>query len=584
MNQATIRKWSVRKCYEELYDKTDLAPGTRRGDKYMANYWEKLSGNPPVGEITNQTLTQFKQAMLDAGKSPASINSVLKFLRKVLRMLSPQETGNPAGLGIIERRPYTKPVKDIRPIPPRIPLDDLTAFYAACKHATGPRKFVNPTDWWKALIVTAYFTGLRRGDLFRLRHEQIDLERGELRFVASKTGKPDAFPLHPIACEHIGRIWHPISPARRFVFQGFGGGVSLYSQFKRICEAAKLKTQFRLHDIRKTAASEIDRVDFGLGKVFMQHVPKSVTDVHYLNKMPELCEAIAEMRVPRGWQPGVKMQERAARDAIETQEKLRPVDYLAPVKPDGKYWRFDPGRWSFHGSPWFQMPRRNLQVLKLLALSQEPVTIPEIIGNVWPGGSPDVKNLEHSLRSRISVIRKTLRQALGLPASHDPVPCMERGHGGAWSIYLPVEVIDGRWNLMGGKPSEPPLRERNPLIDDISAVHPPKDFWRINCQTYQYRGSEPYRVRGELIELLRILSSASGYVSYFQLAVKWHDGRNDRAARDSVHNRIKKLRDRLRKDLSLPEDFDPVCFTNSIEGGGWSLQMPVEMLADDLAA
>ncbi len=55
------------------------------------------------------------------------------------------------------------------------------------------------------LIVTGLSTGLRRGDVCRLRWEQVDLERGALRLVAAKTGVSLTLPILPRLREVLER-------------------------------------------------------------------------------------------------------------------------------------------------------------------------------------------------------------------------------------------------------------------------------------------------------------------------------------------------------------------------------------------
>ena len=70
----------------------------------------------------------------------------------------------------------------------------------------------------------------------------------------------------------------------------------------RFLEHAKVK--FTLHDIRRTAASEVDRIDRGIGPVFLQHKQFDVSSVYYLNADEELREAMFKMRVPIAFKHG----------------------------------------------------------------------------------------------------------------------------------------------------------------------------------------------------------------------------------------------------------------------------------------
>ena len=63
-------------------------------------------------------------------------------------------------------------------------------------------------DWWRALIVFAYMSGWRVGQLLALKWSDVDLDAGTAISQAEHNkGKRDCFiPLHKIVVEHCGRF------------------------------------------------------------------------------------------------------------------------------------------------------------------------------------------------------------------------------------------------------------------------------------------------------------------------------------------------------------------------------------------
>ena len=99
------------------------------------------------------------------------------------------------------------------------------------------------------------YTGMRRGELFRLKWEHIDFERGFIRLVDPKGGQEAKIPLNEGARALLESHPHIGSP---FVFPGRGGGQrkDIIKQVNRIKDRAGLPKDFRaLHGLRHVYAS-----------------------------------------------------------------------------------------------------------------------------------------------------------------------------------------------------------------------------------------------------------------------------------------------------------------------------------------
>ena len=59
---------------------------------------------------------------------------------------------------------------------------------------------------WRSMILFAFYTGQRLGDVALLRWSNLDLERGELRLVTQKTGRRLQLPLAPPLLAHLGTL------------------------------------------------------------------------------------------------------------------------------------------------------------------------------------------------------------------------------------------------------------------------------------------------------------------------------------------------------------------------------------------
>jgi hypothetical protein len=274
-----------------------------------------------------------------------------------------------------------------------------------------------------------------------LRREQFDLEAGTLTFSASKTQKDDVFPLHPVANLHLRTIWQP---ERERVFRGGPvAGSYLYRLWHNILDKAEVP-RFTFHDLRRTGASEIERVKPGMASVFLQHAPRSVTTRHYLNVTEELREVIHAMRLPECFECGPRL-------AGEIQGRLRDVrlkaaaEYLAPP-PKGNApedWEFQYGQFAFRGE-WRRLTGQSLLMLRALALSPTPLDVRQIAFAVYgPDIDPDLQSYHDRIKIIACNLRKFLRDAFAFPDGWNACPCVDRT-GPAWTVATPpAELIGG---------------------------------------------------------------------------------------------------------------------------------------------
>ncbi len=107
-----------------------------------------------------------------------------------------------------------------------------------------------------AMIRLALFTGLRRGEMFKLRWDDVDFERGFITLRDPKGGVDQKVPLNDAARELLAG--HPRIEGSPFVFPGRSGRqrTDIKNAVKRIRDRAGLPDDFRpLHGMRHTFAS-----------------------------------------------------------------------------------------------------------------------------------------------------------------------------------------------------------------------------------------------------------------------------------------------------------------------------------------
>lgn len=106
-----------------------------------------------------------------------------------------------------------------------------------------------------AFIRFALFTGLRRGELFKLQWDDVDFERGIITLKDPKSGKTESIPVSGEAME----VLRTLEVISSFVFPGENGKQrsNFHGPWRRIREAAGLPKGFRFHGLRHHFASTL---------------------------------------------------------------------------------------------------------------------------------------------------------------------------------------------------------------------------------------------------------------------------------------------------------------------------------------
>lgn len=137
------------------------------------------------------------------------------------------------------------------------------------------------------ILRMALFTGMRRGELFKLKWEDVDFERGFIQIRDPKGGPDQKIPLNNAAREVLAS--HPRSDSS-YIFFGRGGKqrTEMRAPVNRIRKRAKLPKGFRpFHGLRHVYASMLA----SSGKVDMYTLQKLLT-----HKSPHMTQRYAHLK------------------------------------------------------------------------------------------------------------------------------------------------------------------------------------------------------------------------------------------------------------------------------------------------
>jgi integrase len=127
------------------------------------------------------------------------------------------------------------------------------------------QRIVNSSpDYLKPVLVCAYHTGMRRGEILGLTWDRVDMKAGFIRLkeIDTKTGEGRTIPIGREFGEVLRRL--PVvldAQGRRipYVFTRYGQRIkSIREVFARVCRDAGI-TNFVFHDLRHTATTNLRR-------------------------------------------------------------------------------------------------------------------------------------------------------------------------------------------------------------------------------------------------------------------------------------------------------------------------------------
>jgi integrase len=265
---------------------------TRRLYRRVAKKFALVMGNPPLRAITTETLITYRDtltAMIGRGKKkPLSVNTVRMYVSHLQHIL---DRAGPPGPRRRDASGYLKSVPWVR-LPmmqlgePRTVSDQVLArCYAAAEKMIYPNlKGVSPAAWWRALLVTGRYLGLRARTMFGMEFKHIEFRSRRVVLPASimKARKTLVLPLADVVCDHLNAA--DFRTNRRFVFDYNTTREQFRKDFHRLQRLAEILPQnhFGLHVLRKTAITRLWEISPQAAQMLGGHGSSVITRLHYV--------------------------------------------------------------------------------------------------------------------------------------------------------------------------------------------------------------------------------------------------------------------------------------------------------------
>lgn len=283
--------------FEDIYRRERLlgkSPQTLRAYRSQLKLLEELAGRTiAIADLDNQVVGDAIDQLIQEGGAVASANKLLKHVGAVWR----HAILGGASSNVCRIRP----LKELRRIPRVFTLEEFEDILAVARglpqtaDTVGKRSLpervgrIRACLFWEALLLAAYYTGLRVTALLSIRWTDIDLERAEL-VVRAETQKQRADQLFELPADLVAALERIRGRGRGVVFswpldrradgQPSGRWDSLRRHLRRITETAGAPqgARFLWHGVRRLTATQATRSG-GLkaARELLDHSSDSVT-------------------------------------------------------------------------------------------------------------------------------------------------------------------------------------------------------------------------------------------------------------------------------------------------------------------
>ncbi len=269
--QEEAHHWTFDKLWNEYKLQKYNVKGLFIDENRYKNHVQPTFGCREPGQVTPLELDQFRTGMEHRGMAPATVRNVMELLRRIIHFAQKRQLCSvPPYLGELPQVNNQK-TEDLNP-------EQLTRLWEVLEN--------DPNRTAANLMKFALLTGMRKGELFKLRWPDIDFSRNFIHIKDPKNGQDQKIPLSAAAWE----VLESQPKDSEFVFPGRGGiqRVDINKAVNRIKRAAGLPGDFRpLHGLRHSFASMLA----SSGKVDMYTLQKLMT-----HKSPMMTQRYAHMR------------------------------------------------------------------------------------------------------------------------------------------------------------------------------------------------------------------------------------------------------------------------------------------------
>lgn len=270
--EAEKNRWTISKLWDAYKEGKPNLKGVVTDQNRFDNHLEPAFGDKEPKELVPLDVDRVRLKLLKT-KSPGTVKNVLELLRRIINYGVNKQLCAGSGFKIEMPKVNNAKTEDLSP-------KQLKKLLAAIEKDDHPQA--------GDMMLMALYTGIRRGELFRLEWRDVDKDRGFIKIRDPKGGVDQTIPLNDAAKGVLDA--HPRRKGSTFVFPGRGGKqrTDINKALGKIKIAAGLPVGFRaLHGLRHVYASMLA----SSGRVDLYTLQKLMT-----HKSPLMTQRYAHLR------------------------------------------------------------------------------------------------------------------------------------------------------------------------------------------------------------------------------------------------------------------------------------------------
>ena len=272
--RAERNRMTVGRIWEAFYDAKQENKSIKDDRNRWRSYLLKDFGKRIPEEVVTTDIDRLRRKLQNKGLAPGTVKQGLVLLKRILNFGAKRGMCQPINQAkLYFEMPKINNIKteDLTP-------EQLSALMEAIE--TSPNK---PAA---NMMLMALYTGMRKGEIFKLRWNDIDFNRGFITLGDPKNGTDQRIPLNNSARSVLEK-----QPRKsEYIFPGRKNGPTkeMRIPFRRICDNAGLPKDFRpMHGLRHVFASTLA----SSGQVDMYTLQKLLT-----HKTPSMVQRYAHLR------------------------------------------------------------------------------------------------------------------------------------------------------------------------------------------------------------------------------------------------------------------------------------------------
>jgi integrase len=269
--EAEKKRWTISRLWDEYKARNPNLKGIVTDENRFEKHIKPKFGNQEPKDIIPLDIDRLRIKLLRK-RAPGTVKNVLELLRRIINFGVKKKLCPGVNFTIEMPRIDNVKTEDLTP-------KQLSKLLVAIEKDTNLQA--------ANMMKLALFTGMRRGEMFKLKWREIDFNRGFINIKDPKGGPDQKIPLNDAARELLKSHPRTKSP---YVFPGRGGRqrTDIKHQVNRIKEEAGLPADFRaLHGLRHVYASMLA----SSGEVGMYTLQKLLT-----HKDPKMTQRYAHLR------------------------------------------------------------------------------------------------------------------------------------------------------------------------------------------------------------------------------------------------------------------------------------------------